>query len=56
MTNVLVTGCTGFIGSNLTRKLVKDGYNVYGLVRHASRRDLRPLEPVLDRIHLVERI
>jgi dTDP-glucose 4,6-dehydratase len=33
---------------------VQDGYNVYGLVRHASRRDLRPLEQVLDRIHLVE--
>ncbi|MBS7623683.1 GDP-mannose 4,6-dehydratase [Candidatus Bathyarchaeota archaeon] len=54
MTNVLVTGCTGFIGSSLARRLVQDGYNVYGLVRHASGRDLRPLEPVLDRIRLVE--
>jgi len=54
VTNVLVTGCTGFIGSSITQKLVEDGYNVYGLVRHASRRDLRPLEPILDRLHLVE--
>ena len=54
MTNVLVTGCTGFIGSNLTCRLVEDGYNVYGLVRHASRRDLKPLDQVLDRVHLVE--
>jgi nucleoside-diphosphate-sugar epimerase len=52
--NVLVTGCTGFIGSNLTHKLVKEGYNIYGLVRHASRRDLKPLDEVLDRIHLIE--
>ena len=54
MTNVLVTGCTGFIGSNLTCRLVEAGYNVYGLVRHASRRDLKPLDQVLDRVHLVE--
>jgi len=54
MTNVLVTGCTGFIGSNLTQRLIEDGYNVYGLIRHASRRDLKPLDQVLDRIHLVE--
>jgi len=54
MTNILVTGCTGFIGSNLTRKLVEEGYDVYGLVRHASRRDLEPLDPILDRIHLLE--
>jgi nucleoside-diphosphate-sugar epimerase len=54
MTNVLVTGCTGFIGSNLTQRLVDEGHNVYGLVRHASRRDLKPLDPVLDRMHLIE--
>lgn len=52
--NVLVTGCTGFIGSNLTIKLVENGYNVYGLIRHSTRRDLYCLEPVLDRLKLVE--
>jgi len=54
MTNVLITGCTGFIGSNLAVRLAEKGYNVYGLVRHASRRDLLPLHAVLDEIHLVE--
>lgn len=50
---VLVTGCTGFIGSNLAIKLVEEGYNVYGLVRHASKRDLQSLHSVSDQIHLI---
>ena len=54
MTNILVTGCTGFIGSNLSIKLVEEGYNVYGLVRHISRAGLAPLNVVLDRIRLIE--
>ena len=54
MTNVLVTGCTGFIGSHLSIKLVDEGFTVYGLVRHISRRELIPLACVLDRMHLVE--
>lgn len=54
MTNVLVTGCTGFIGSNVTKKLVEKGYNVYGLARHVSRAALEPLNSVLDRIRLIE--
>ena len=54
MTNVLITGCTGFIGSSLTRRLIEEGYNAYGLVRHASRRDLEPLDTVLDELHLIE--
>jgi len=54
MTNILVTGCTGFIGSNLAIKLVDEGFNVYGVVRHASRRELAPLASILDRIHLAE--
>lgn len=54
MTNVLVTGCTGFIGSNLTKKLIEQGYNIYGLVRHVSRAGLAPLNTVLDKIRLIE--
>lgn len=52
--NVLITGSTGFVGSNLTIKLVENGYNVYSLIRHSSKRDLYRLEPVLDRLKLVE--
>lgn len=54
MTNVLMTGCTGFIGSNLTSKLVEKGYTVYGLVRYASRRELDSLGCVIDKVHLIE--
>ena len=30
-TNILITGVAGFIGSNLAKKLVKDGYEVVGI-------------------------
>lgn len=33
----LVTGCTGFIGSELTQRLIVEGFRVYGLVRHSPR-------------------
>jgi nucleoside-diphosphate-sugar epimerase len=35
MTNrkALVTGSTGFVGSNLTRRLVHDGWNVHAIIR-----------------------
>jgi len=54
MTSVLITGCTGFIGSNLTIKLVEEGYQVFGLVRHTSRSELDSLRPVMDRVHFIE--
>src|SRR2546421_11954700 len=54
MTNVLVTGITGFIGSRLASKLVENNYDVYGFVRHKSERELSRLKPVLDRIHIIE--
>jgi nucleoside-diphosphate-sugar epimerase len=38
MTKILLTGITGFIGSNLAPKLVKEGYEVYGLIRYVSNR------------------
>jgi nucleoside-diphosphate-sugar epimerase len=52
--NVLVTGITGFIGSRLASKLVDRGDNVFGLVRHSSERDLKRLESIASRVHLIE--
>ena len=34
--NILLTGATGFLGSNLLTRLVKDGHNVTILVRNSS--------------------
>jgi len=39
---ILVTGATGFLGNNLTRKLVQQGHEVVATVRTTS--DLRPLD------------
>jgi nucleoside-diphosphate-sugar epimerase len=52
--SVLITGITGFIGSNLARALVRLGYEIYGMIRHVSRSELRALEPIIDKIHFVE--
>jgi dTDP-glucose 4,6-dehydratase len=54
LTSVLITGCTGFIGSSLATRLVENGYEVYGLVRHTSRTELDSLRPVMDRVHFIE--
>lgn len=52
--NVLVTGLTGFIGSRLAARLVDRGDNVFGLVRHSSERELKRLESIVSRVHLIE--
>ena len=52
--NVLVTGITGFIGSRLASRLVAQGDDVYGLVRHSSERELRRIEKIIPKIHLIE--
>lgn len=36
MNKVLVTGATGFIGANLTRRLISEGYDVHILTRETS--------------------
>ncbi|MGX9366267.1 NAD-dependent epimerase/dehydratase family protein [Desulfoplanes sp. PS50] len=36
----LITGATGFVGSHLARRLVKDGWTVHAIVRSSSKRDL----------------
>lgn len=48
MKRALVTGATGFVGANLTRRLVADGHEVHLLLRH----DYRPwrLASILDQV------
>jgi len=52
--SVLVTGATGFVGSELVEQLVKKGHEVYVMLRHTSKRDLKPLESVLDQVRFIE--
>jgi len=53
MTQVLVTGVTGFIGSHLAEKLLQKGYDVAGLERPCASRDLRPIRHLLKDITLL---
>ncbi len=46
----LITGATGFIGSHLTRQLVKQGWTVHLVLRHSSSVD--SLEEVVDQVHI----
>lgn len=46
--NILLTGATGFLGSNLLARLVEDGHNVIVLVRHSS--SLQRIAILLDRV------
>jgi nucleoside-diphosphate-sugar epimerase len=52
--SIFITGITGFVGSNLARKLIEKGNTVYGLVRHVSRSDLQSLKAILEEIRFVE--
>lgn len=50
---VLVTGTTGFIGSELAYRLVEQGHEVFGFVRHVVGRDFRSIENIKDEITFV---
>lgn len=51
MKSALVTGATGFVGSRLTHRLVRDGWAVHVLVRTSS--SLHRLQAVSDRVSTV---
>ena len=54
MSTVLLTGCTGFIGSRLTAKLVEEGHTVHCLVRHTTQRDFSPLGKTIQNVRIIE--
>ncbi len=49
----LVTGVTGFIGSNLTRKLLEEGHEVFGFIQPVIGRDFRAIESIKKDLNLV---
>jgi nucleoside-diphosphate-sugar epimerase len=51
--SVLLTGISGFIGSELGRRLVEKGYRIHGLIRHSSARMLDNIKDYIDRVHLI---
>jgi nucleoside-diphosphate-sugar epimerase len=51
--SVLLTGISGFIGSELGRRLVEKGYTVHGLIRHSSGRMLDNIKDYMDKVHLI---
>ena len=53
MTRVLITGISGFIGGHLAAKLVKEGYEVYGITRRVANRNLEVLGDVLGDVTLI---
>ena len=53
MTNVLLTGINGFIGSNLASALTERGYTVYGVLRPRSSRNLAPIRDLMENITLL---
>lgn len=55
--NILITGATGFLGKQLTLKLLKEGHDVYALVRNKRKAEnLRQEVPVDTRenLHIIE--
>lgn len=50
---VVITGITGFIGGELAHRLLKEGHEVYGLVRFVIGRELGYVSEIKDKINLV---
>ena len=53
MTRVLITGISGFIGSHLAARLLKERSEVYGLTRRVANRNLEMLSEILPDVTLV---
>lgn len=52
ISNVLVTGGLGFIGSHFARLLVNSGYNVVIMDKETYASDIRRIEDIKDKVKL----
>lgn len=52
MQRVIISGCSGFIGSALTRELIKQGVEVFGLSMHPEKMDTETMQS--EYFHLIE--
>jgi nucleoside-diphosphate-sugar epimerase len=52
--NVLVTGASGFVGVDLTKKLLDNGYSVYALVRDRKKLERNLSSEYLERLTVLE--
>jgi GDP-mannose 4,6-dehydratase len=50
---VLLTGILGFIGSNIAEKIVRNGHEVYGVVRRVANRNMAVVSNILNDITLL---
>ncbi|MCR4327260.1 MAG: GDP-mannose 4,6-dehydratase [Nanoarchaeota archaeon] len=50
---VLVTGITGFIGSELAHRILEEGHEIKGLVRHVVGRDFEPIKDIKNKIDII---
>lgn len=50
---VFLTGILGFIGSHMAERLVKDGHQVYGLVRRVANRNMAVIGNILGDVTLI---
>jgi nucleoside-diphosphate-sugar epimerase len=50
---ILVTGVTGFIGSNLAKKLAADGHEVYGVTKPSVSRDISRFRDYFENVTIM---
>jgi len=50
MKKIIVTGVSGFIGSHLSEELSKSEYEVYGIVKHSTSRNMEKLNAFLKNV------
>lgn len=53
MTDILLTGITGFIGTHLADRLINDGYNVFGIVKPSVSRDIKLVKKYVENAALL---